>query len=207
MAGRRAPTPRALEGFTRSLGKEIGRGATVNLVHVARAPRTSSSRRCGSCSRRARRTSPARSSGSAGARARRRSLGAAARRPSRSSPAPRAGSARRSPTCSSARARSSASTSRLARPRRRDRADRRLGSSSTSPPTTRPRGSPSASPDGLDILVHNAGVTKDRTLAKMPEDRWQSLMEVNLSRPSGSPRRCCRRLLARRAAGSSACRR
>ena len=27
--------------------------------------------------------------------------------------------------------------------------------------------------DGLDILVHNAGVTKDRTLAKMPEDRWQ----------------------------------
>src|SRR4051812_18495799 len=25
---------RALEGFTRSLGKEIGRGATVNLVHV-----------------------------------------------------------------------------------------------------------------------------------------------------------------------------
>jgi 3-oxoacyl-[acyl-carrier protein] reductase len=27
--------------------------------------------------------------------------------------------------------------------------------------------------DGLDILVHNAGITKDRTLAKMPEDRWQ----------------------------------
>ena len=27
---------RALEGFTRSLGKEIGRGATVNLVHVER---------------------------------------------------------------------------------------------------------------------------------------------------------------------------
>src|SRR6185436_2525360 len=37
--------------------------------------------------------------------------------------------------------------------------------------------------DGLDILVHNAGVTKDRTLAKMPEDRWQSLMEVNLLAP------------------------
>ena len=36
---------------------------------------------------------------------------------------------------------------------------------------------------GLDILVHNAGVTKDRTLAKMPEDRWQSLMEVNLLAP------------------------
>lgn len=34
---------------------------------------------------------------------------------------------------------------------------------------------------GLDILIHNAGVTKDRTLAKMPEDRWQSLLEINLS--------------------------
>src|SRR3954447_6921995 len=38
-------------------------------------------------------------------------------------------------------------------------------------------------PGGLDIVVHNAGVTKDRTLAKMPEDRWQSLMEVNLLAP------------------------
>jgi 3-oxoacyl-[acyl-carrier protein] reductase len=35
--------------------------------------------------------------------------------------------------------------------------------------------------DGLDVVVHNAGVTKDRTIAKMPEDRWTSLMEINLS--------------------------
>jgi 3-oxoacyl-[acyl-carrier protein] reductase len=34
--------------------------------------------------------------------------------------------------------------------------------------------------DGLDILVHNAGITKDRTLAKMPEDRWQQVLDVNL---------------------------
>ncbi|MGH2903818.1 MAG: 3-oxoacyl-ACP reductase, partial [Solirubrobacteraceae bacterium] len=34
---------------------------------------------------------------------------------------------------------------------------------------------------GLDILVHNAGVTRDRTLAKMPADRWSGLMEINLS--------------------------
>jgi 3-oxoacyl-[acyl-carrier protein] reductase len=33
---------------------------------------------------------------------------------------------------------------------------------------------------GLDILVHNAGITKDRTLAKMPEDRWQQVLDVNL---------------------------
>jgi 3-oxoacyl-[acyl-carrier protein] reductase len=35
--------------------------------------------------------------------------------------------------------------------------------------------------DGLDVLVHNAGVTRDRTLAKMPEERWATLLEINLS--------------------------
>jgi 3-oxoacyl-[acyl-carrier protein] reductase len=34
---------------------------------------------------------------------------------------------------------------------------------------------------GVDLIVHNAGVTRDRTIAKMPEDRWSSLMEINLS--------------------------
>jgi 3-oxoacyl-[acyl-carrier protein] reductase len=34
---------------------------------------------------------------------------------------------------------------------------------------------------GVDIVVHNAGVTRDRTLAKMPEKRWRELMEINLS--------------------------
>ena len=42
--------------------------------------------------------------------------------------------------------------------------------------------SPSASADGLDVVVHNAGVTRDRTLAKMPAERWSKLMEINLSR-------------------------
>jgi 3-oxoacyl-[acyl-carrier protein] reductase len=35
--------------------------------------------------------------------------------------------------------------------------------------------------DGVDLVVHNAGVTRDRTIAKMPEDRWSSLIEINLS--------------------------
>ena len=35
--------------------------------------------------------------------------------------------------------------------------------------------------EGLDVLVHNAGVTRDRTIAKMPEERWSELMEINLS--------------------------
>ncbi|MFI5028027.1 MAG: 3-oxoacyl-ACP reductase [Solirubrobacterales bacterium] len=34
---------------------------------------------------------------------------------------------------------------------------------------------------GLDVVIHNAGVTRDRTIAKMPADRWTELMEVNLS--------------------------
>jgi 3-oxoacyl-[acyl-carrier protein] reductase len=34
---------------------------------------------------------------------------------------------------------------------------------------------------GVDVVVHNAGVTRDRTIAKMPEDRWTSLMEINLA--------------------------
>ena len=35
--------------------------------------------------------------------------------------------------------------------------------------------------NGVDVVVHNAGVTKDRTIAKMPEERWTQLMEINLS--------------------------
>ncbi|HEY7456238.1 MAG TPA: 3-oxoacyl-ACP reductase [Solirubrobacterales bacterium] len=35
--------------------------------------------------------------------------------------------------------------------------------------------------DGIDVVVHNAGVTRDRTIAKMPEERWSSLIEINLS--------------------------
>jgi 3-oxoacyl-[acyl-carrier protein] reductase len=34
---------------------------------------------------------------------------------------------------------------------------------------------------GVDVVVHNAGVTRDRTIAKMPEDRWAQLLEINLS--------------------------
>ncbi|GAA1808114.1 3-oxoacyl-ACP reductase [Planosporangium flavigriseum] len=33
----------------------------------------------------------------------------------------------------------------------------------------------------LDILVHNAGITRDKTLARMSEDRWNSVLDINLS--------------------------
>ncbi|MDI3407581.1 3-oxoacyl-ACP reductase [Streptomyces cavernicola] len=35
--------------------------------------------------------------------------------------------------------------------------------------------------DGLDVLVHNAGITRDRKLANMPAERWSSVLEVNLA--------------------------
>jgi 3-oxoacyl-[acyl-carrier protein] reductase len=36
---------------------------------------------------------------------------------------------------------------------------------------------------GVDIVVHNAGVTKDKTIARMSPDRWDDLMAVNLIAP------------------------
>ncbi|MCP2261801.1 3-oxoacyl-[acyl-carrier protein] reductase [Streptoalloteichus tenebrarius] len=35
--------------------------------------------------------------------------------------------------------------------------------------------------DGVDIVVHNAGITRDRTLAKMTEAQWDSVLAVNLT--------------------------
>ncbi|MDO7904263.1 3-oxoacyl-ACP reductase [Pseudomonas sp. K1(2024)] len=40
-----------------------------------------------------------------------------------------------------------------------------------------------ALPDGLDILVHNAGITRDKTLANMTPDYWDAVMAVNLKAP------------------------
>jgi 3-oxoacyl-[acyl-carrier protein] reductase len=34
---------------------------------------------------------------------------------------------------------------------------------------------------GVDIVVHNAGITKDKTIAKMTGAAWQSVIDVNLS--------------------------
>ncbi len=33
---------------------------------------------------------------------------------------------------------------------------------------------------GVDVVIHNAGVTRDKTLARMPEHFWDLLMEINL---------------------------
>jgi 3-oxoacyl-[acyl-carrier protein] reductase len=34
---------------------------------------------------------------------------------------------------------------------------------------------------GVDVVVHNAGITRDRTLARMSEDQWDAVIAVNLT--------------------------
>lgn len=38
-------------------------------------------------------------------------------------------------------------------------------------------------PDGVDIVVHNAGITRDKTLANMTPDFWDAVLAVNLKAP------------------------
>ncbi|QCX27285.1 3-oxoacyl-ACP reductase [Nocardioides jishulii] len=37
---------------------------------------------------------------------------------------------------------------------------------------------------GVDVVVHNAGITRDKKLANMAEDRWDSVIAVNLTAPA-----------------------
>ncbi len=36
---------------------------------------------------------------------------------------------------------------------------------------------------GVDLVVHNAGITRDKTIARMSEEQWDLLMEINLIAP------------------------
>ena len=38
-------------------------------------------------------------------------------------------------------------------------------------------------PDGIDIVVHNAGITRDKTLANMTPEFWNAVLAVNLQAP------------------------
>jgi 3-oxoacyl-[acyl-carrier protein] reductase len=46
---------------------------------------------------------------------------------------------------------------------------------------------------GVDIVVHNAGVTRDKTLGRMTPEQWGGLMAINLT----APQRITEELLAR----------
>jgi 3-oxoacyl-[acyl-carrier protein] reductase len=157
---------RALEGFTRSLGKEIGRGATVNLIHVEEGAED----RIGPTLRFFLTPRSAYVSGQVVR------VGAGREVPVAGRTALVTGASRGiGAAIADVLEREGATVVRL------DLADAEIELDITAEDA--PRRLAERFSGGLDILVHNAGVTKDRTLAKMPEDRWQSLMEVNLLAP------------------------
>ena len=157
---------RALEGFTRSLGKEIGRGATVNLVHVAEGAE-------GAIGPTLRFLLSPRSAYVSGQVVH---VGPGAAVPLAGRSALVTGAARGiGAAIAGVLEREGALVTRLDL----QDADIELDITAGDAPSILAE----RFADGLDILVHNAGVTKDRTLAKMPEERWQSLMEVNLLAP------------------------
>lgn len=212
---RAATAQRALEGFTRSLGKEIGRGATVQLVYVAPgaedglastlrfllSPR--SAYVSGQVVRLAPPTPDAAPRGTPRSQA-----GDTPRSQAGDTAGPEAGGAgaeldwerplagRTALVTGAARGIGEAIATVLAR----DGAHvvgldvpalagelgavaQRLGGETLELDITSPSAPDAIArrfADGLDVLVHNAGVTRDRTLAKMPAERWSEPMEINL---------------------------
>ncbi|MFF2700018.1 3-oxoacyl-ACP reductase [Streptomyces cyaneofuscatus] len=199
-----AAAQQALEGFVRSLGKEIGRGSTVQLVRipVARIPGGASAHAAGSTLRfllsprsayvsgqviELTSAAPDSDSGSG-------SGSGSGPTPITDPAAPLTG--RTALVTGAARGIGAAVASVLARdgarvialdvPGAREELERtadRLGATALPLDITAPDAADriaAAAPDGLGVLVHNAGITRDRRLANMPADRWASVIEVNL---------------------------
>lgn len=179
-----AAAQQALEGFVRSLGKEIGRGATVQLVRLAPGAVA------GAESTLRFLLSP-RSAYISGQVI---EVTADAPGPVADWAAPLAG--RTALVTGAARGIGASVASVLARdgarvicldiPQAQEdlvRTADRLGATALPLDITAPDAAAlisAAAPDGLDILVHNAGITRDRRLANMAADRWASVIDVNL---------------------------
>ncbi|MEU2283851.1 3-oxoacyl-ACP reductase [Streptomyces sp. NPDC013178] len=178
-----AAVQQALEGFTRSLGKEIGRGRTVNLVRLTDAAAAESTLRF--------LLSPksAYVSGQV--------IGVGAGRAGEPADRDRPLAGRTALVTGAARGIGEAVAETLARdgarvvvldvPQAEDDARRvaeRLGGTPLALDiTAADAGERIAAelPNGLDVLVHNAGVTRDRRLVNMPAERWSSVLDVNLA--------------------------
>ncbi|MFE7449774.1 3-oxoacyl-ACP reductase [Streptomyces griseus] len=180
-----AAAQQALEGFVRSLGKEVGRGSTVQLL---RLPADGTPEAAESTLRFLLSPRSAYVSGQV------IELTAAAPGsvPDRDAPltgrtALVTGAARGiGASVASVLARDGADVIVLDVPGARDdlvRTADRLGAIALPLDITAPDAAAriaAAAPGGLDVLVHNAGITRDRRLANMPAERWAQVIEVNL---------------------------
>ncbi|MFI1565038.1 3-oxoacyl-ACP reductase [Streptomyces sp. NPDC020490] len=189
-----AAAQQALEGFTRSLGKEIGRGRTVNLVRLTDPAAAESTLRFLLSPKSAYVSGQVIEVGPAAPDA--VAAGAAApdvtvdpdRRPLAGRTALVTGAARGiGEAVAETLARDGARVVVLDVPQAEADARRvaeRLGGTALALDITAAdagRRMAEALPDGLDVLVHNAGVTRDRRLVNMPAERWSSVLEVNLA--------------------------
>ncbi|MGQ4399451.1 3-oxoacyl-ACP reductase [Streptomyces hayashii] len=179
----RAAAQQALEGFVRSLGKEIGRGRTVNLLRLTDAAAAESTLRFLLSPRSAYVSGQVIAATAEGSGA-----------PADPS-LPLAG--RTALVTGGARGIGEAVARTLARdgahvvvldvPQAQDDARRlagHLGGTALSLDiTAADAGERIAAelPDGLDVLIHNAGITRDRRLVNMPAERWSSVLDVNLA--------------------------
>ncbi|MET8074788.1 3-oxoacyl-ACP reductase [Streptomyces sp. NPDC005303] len=181
-----AAAQQALEGFTRSLGKEIGRGRTVNLVRLTDASAAESTLRFLLSPKSAYVSGQVIEVGREVGRAQEADV---------DPDHPLAG--RTALVTGGARGIGAAVAETLARDGARvvvldvpgasadaERLATRLGGSALALDITAPDAGArmaEALPDGLDVLVHNAGVTRDRRLVNMPAERWSSVLDVNLA--------------------------
>lgn len=176
-----AAAQQALEGFVRSLGKELGRGRTAQLVRLAPGTRTDAA-----ASTLRFLLSPRSAfvsgevvevSGEPGAEAagQRTALVTGAARGIGEQVAARLAAGGAHVLC-------------LDVPRAADDLERvaaRLGGTALPLDITAPeagtRIARALPADGLGVLVHNAGITRDRKLANMPAERWDPVLDVNLT--------------------------
>ncbi|CAL9477116.1 3-oxoacyl-ACP reductase [Streptomyces cellulosae] len=177
-----AAVQQALEGFTRSLGKETGGGRTVNLVRLTDASAAESTLRFLLSPR------SAYVSGQVIAVGDQESPAAEdADRPLSGRTALVTGAARGiGEAVAATLARDGAEVVVLDVPQAEEDARRvaeRIGGSVLLLDMTAADAGAriaEALPGGLDVLVHNAGITRDRRLVNMPKDRWSSVLDVNL---------------------------
>ncbi|AMW12186.1 3-oxoacyl-ACP reductase [Streptomyces qaidamensis] len=178
-----AAAQQALEGFTRSLGKEIGRGRTVNLVRLTDAAAAESTLRFLLSPKSAYVSGQVIEVG-----APQGTVPPDGDRPLTGRTALVTGGARGiGEAVAGTLARDGAHVVVLDVPQAEQDARRvaeRLGGTALLLDMTSADAGAriaEALPDGLDLLIHNAGVTRDRRLVNMPSERWISVLEVNLA--------------------------